>query len=227
MARKYTEIGVSFIIATPHYLPGTRWDLPRNKVIEKIKLFQRTLNQSNIPLRVYPGMEIAIHKHIHTSLNNKMLLPLASSGYFLIEAPFRDPFKKKELILNSLLDQGVKIILAHPERSSFCKDSPSHVSQFVKKGMKIQLNLGSILGKFGKKCYNTAQELINLGLVHFIGSDAHSIHKRPPLTQNDWHNLKLLLGEKTLELLCIKNTIKLLHTPSHHEPERPLSGSKQ
>jgi len=219
MAKNYTENGISFVIATPHYIPGTGWCLHKENIIKKVGELQEMLNEYSIPLKVFPGAEIAIHDHIQQSFDDNLLLPLANSSYYLLEPPFQDPQGKTSGILASLLDQGHKIILAHPERADFCQDSPGLLAQLVRNGLKIQLNFGSLLGKFGKRCYITAVELVNLQCVHFIGSDSHSITRRTPLTQYEWLQLQQLLEKETIKKLCIINPKKLLEKSSHHEPE--------
>lgn len=48
-------------------------------------------------------------------------------------------------------------------------------------GIKIQLDAGSVLGRFGLACKNRSLKLLSEGLADIIASDAHGIEHRPIL----------------------------------------------
>jgi len=205
LSKMYMEAGIMSLIATPHFIPGTGWSVPKEIIIEKVIELNTELQKQAIPLQIFTGMEIALHNHILESFNNDILLPLANSEYYLIELPFNDLQKTSLKTITTLLDDGKKIILAHPERTNTCQENPSLFSLMVQNGLKIQVNLGSLLGYFGLQCFTTAMKLIDSECVHFIGSDAHSATKRTPPTQKQWADLKKLVGEKTTSRICITN----------------------
>jgi protein-tyrosine phosphatase len=44
----------------------------------------------------------------------------------------------------------------------------------------IQLNKGSVLGNFGSRPEETANEILAMGMAHLFASDAHGSHSRTP-----------------------------------------------
>lgn len=48
------------------------------------------------------------------------------------------------------------IILAHPERYTFIQEDPELAYYLAERGYVLQVNKGSVLGEFGKKCREMA-----------------------------------------------------------------------
>lgn len=214
MAKQYTETGISSVIATPHHIPGTGWNASKDIINQKVQDLNKNISTHQLPLEVFPGMEIALHNRIEKSFANDTLLPLGNSNYYLMEPPFSSRFSDVEHLLKNLLENEKKLILAHPERAYFCQKEPGLMIQFIEMGLKVQLNIGSLLGYFGKKCCIIGTELIKLGCVHFIASDSHSILKRTPPTKQEIIDLASLIGKENFKALHITNPEKLLQTNS-------------
>jgi protein-tyrosine phosphatase len=205
MARCFENAGVRSIIATPHFLPGTAWAPSREKVVESVQALQEFLDSENIDLKVEAGMEIAFHKKIEDRILSNSLLSLGNSGSFLIEPLFHSEQESLLASLDSLLGQGKNLILAHPERIDGFQQRPELLRGFVAKGLRIQVNSGSLLGYFGKKSRLTAESLLRMKCLHFIASDAHNHTNRAPLTDCEWTNLNSSSEGKDLMTICKRN----------------------
>lgn len=202
LARMYEKAGIRKIVATPHFLPGTAWAPTKERVLECVKKFCCELGQSGIELQVLPGMEIAYHKKVEERILARTLLPLGNSDFYLIEPSFQGEQEGLLSSVGSLLDRGVKIILAHPERVEAFQETPRLLGKYVALGLKIQVNAGSLLGYFGEKTRRTAELLHRENYLHLIASDAHDHVKRAPLNAAEWQRLLELPGGDLLISSC-------------------------
>lgn len=210
LARCYTEVGISQIIATCHYIPGTAWAAASQLILDKIANLQGYLQNNNIHLRIYPGMEIAYHKKLQEHLASQIFLPLGPSHYYLLEPSFTDSAEALFHCLDQLLAQGRQIILAHPERIPAVRDMGFAIAELVRQGLKIQVNIGSLLGKFGADSKQAGLNLIAGNCAHYLASDAHGVESRKPPTSEEWLQLVTTLGIQLVEQLCCINPAQLL-----------------
>lgn len=205
IARCYEKAGVKMVVATPHFLPGTVWASDKEHVLRSVRELQTSLDHAAIALKVVAGMEIAYHKKLEERILANMLLPLGKSGYFLIEPSFQGEQEDLLASLQSLLSKGQKLILAHPERAEAFQRRPATLGDLVERGLRIQVNSGSLLGYFGKKSKDTAELLRQGNCIHFIASDAHDHEKRAPLDATEWETLSASPGGKELLITCNKH----------------------
>ncbi len=210
LARCYVDMGITQIIATSHYIPGTVWAASSQIILEKIAELQEYLQRNSIPLVIFPGMEIAYHKKLQEHLESQTFLPLGASGYYLLEPSFTDSAEALFHCLDQLLEQGWKIILAHPERIPALREMGDSIDELVRQGLRIQINSGSLLGKFGAESKQIGFNLIERNCVHYLASDAHGIESRRPPTAEEWLQLGTTLGRDLLEQLCCMNPAKLI-----------------
>lgn len=210
LARCYTDKGISQVIATSHYIPGTAWAASSQRILEKIAELQGYLHETNIPLSIFPGMEIAYHKKLQNHLETQTFLPLGTSGYYLLEPSFTDSAEALFLCLDQLLEQGWKIILAHPERIPALRGMVTSLGEVVRQGLRIQINIGSLVGKFGIESKQAGFNFIERDCVHYLASDAHGIESRRPPTIEDWLELEASIGVEGLERFCCSNPAQLL-----------------
>lgn len=209
LARLFEQSGITTVVATPHFLPGTSWAASKEVVLETVQILQTKLDSEEIVLKILPGMEIGFHKKLPERLLSGALLPLGDSGYYLIEPSFhgeQDIFLEQ---LAFLLKQGQKLIVAHPERvDGFHK--LDLLEKLVDQGLLIQVNAGSLLGKFGRKSKSIATELKKRNCIHFIASDAHDCNRRTPLTRVEWEKLADDEGGEAMLAACNENISALV-----------------
>ncbi len=181
-ARLYEKAGIQRIVATPHFIPGTAWAPDKITVREKVHSLNEHLTEQGVNLRVFTGMEIAYHDNLAQNLEQGTLLPLGDSEFFLIEPPMT---KGSDLFLadiNELVEQGYRIILAHPERIEGLQNNLEAVRGLLEKGAFAQINFHSITGYFGKRAKRASEKLLEMNCCHFLASDSHDLRKRPPIS---------------------------------------------
>ncbi len=175
MARISVDSGVRTVVATPHMSP----DLHPDQVNSLVAEFELRLSSRGLPLKVVPGMEARLEPELPELLREGRVLPLAGR-FVLLELPhFSLPVYTGDLLFRVML-AGYQVILAHPERNPRVMENPELVFEWVSRGMLVQVNSGSVLGKFGSRVRQAAESLAKAGMVHFLGSDAHGAAGRRP-----------------------------------------------
>jgi len=210
LAEAYVNEGITQIIATPHFIPGTAWAADRDCIAEKLKELRKHLEKRKIQLDIFLGMEIAYHQKLLNRLENNQLQSLADSGTYLLEPSFNDSSTGLLQCAKQIMDKGCGVILAHPERIPAFQQVVEPLLDLVGEGLQVQLKIGSILNKFGESSKRLAMYLINEESVHYLASDSHSIARRKPLTGVEWKILNDLLGDELLTRICVTNPSVLI-----------------
>lgn len=180
MAQLALESGVQAVIATPHCNLPDEACLNAKGMQVRVERFRSALEQAGIPLRVYGGMEIFGTAQTAQRLRQGQLATLAGSRYPLIEFPFEGYGREATEILDSVRQLGLRPIVAHPERYRYTQSDPRLLNLWVEMGCLLQINRGSLFGRFGRHAEALAHGLLERNFVSFVASDAHSSTVRTP-----------------------------------------------
>ena len=183
MARMAVESGVTAMAATPH-CAGAR----AREVYEAWKLLRIALKENRIPLKLFPGMEIFGTEDTLQLLRDGKLFTLNGSRYPLIEFSFASGGEEETRILRSLCKAGLRPVVAHPERYAYVQYDPELINLWSRMGCLMQVNRGSLLGRFGTRAQDMAAELVERNFAAVVASDAHSPQMRTPWME-DVHKL--------------------------------------
>ena len=175
MARMAVDSGVTVMAATPHCADGRA-----REVYAAWKLLRQALKENAIPLKLFPGMEIFGTENTLQLLREGKLFTLNGSRYPLIEFSFHSDGDQETRILRSLCKAGLRPIVAHPERYTYVQYDPELINRWYRMGCLMQVNRGSLLGRFGSGAQELAVELVDRNFVSVVASDAHSPQKRTP-----------------------------------------------
>lgn len=168
MIQKAAEEGVTKIVATPHML--TPIPERREEIYEAIRALGPT------EAEIIPGSEIFADDVVLKS--SESLICLGDSNYLLIEFPRAQLPEYTEDIFFDLQTRGYECIFAHPERNGSIVNDPNILVDLIEAGVLVQINAGSILGRYGKDSQKTAEILLEHDMVHFIATDMHSDKNR-------------------------------------------------
>ncbi len=205
MARMAVESGVTAMAATPHCADDRSCD-----VHESYKLLRQALIENNIPLKLFPGMEIFGTEDTLRLLREGRLFTLNGSRYPLIEFSFRSSGERETQILRSLCKSGLRPIVAHPERYSYVQNNPEILNQWHRMGCLMQVNRGSLLGRFGIRAQELAFELIERNFAAIVASDAHSSRVRTPWMADIQNILSQEFSPTHAQTLLQKNPGRIL-----------------
>tara|TARA_Y100001954_G_C15824517_1_gene611566 strand:+ start:1184 stop:1927 length:744 start_codon:yes stop_codon:yes gene_type:complete len=164
------NLGISKIYATPHSYPG----LYNNTNETIIKSYNRLINfKDNFDIKINYSSEYMIDNSLIKKASEKSILTL-SKNYVLIEMPLIGEPNNLHDIIFELNINGYRCILAHPERYIFYENKLKSFEKLKKIGCQFQLNLLSIIGKYGKSTVELTKHLLKNDMIDFIGSDFHS-----------------------------------------------------
>jgi protein-tyrosine phosphatase len=180
LAHALVQEGIHGAIATPH----CNDEFPRLSAAEiqsRVYDVQRMLDRYAIPLRLFPGPEVLIKPGLVGDIQAGRIATLNSSRYLLLElwnSTWLPGIAKR--VIAELRAVGIIPVLAHVERYLAIQQDHSRLSTLLQQGALAQVTASSLAGMQGKSTRRCAEALLNKGLVHFLASDAHGRHKRPP-----------------------------------------------
>ena len=206
MARMAVDSGVVAMAATPHCVDGNAAE-----VRDRVLLLREVLEEEEIPLRIFLGMEIFGTDNTAALLRSGRLLTLNNSRYPLIEFGFRGLGERETEILWDVIQAGYRPIVAHPERYSYIQQAPEILNEWYRMGCLFQLNRGSLMGRFGRRVQYTAVTLLERGFVTVVASDAHSSRVRTPWLKDIRQVLTEELSPDCARLLLQHNPKSIIH----------------
>ncbi len=166
------KAGFTAIISTSHYLEGN-YEAREEQRKEYIKQIKSKLYEKNSEIEIYLGSEIYISYNMLQLIKEKKASTINNSRYVLFELPRNDNVIYLKQIVNQLLEEQYIPIIAHPERYSYVQKNPNMLLELIEKGVLIQSNYGSFIGKYGKHAKKTVKILLKHNMIHFLGSDVH------------------------------------------------------
>lgn len=220
IARLSADDGVTVIFATPHVISLS--DAKRMGDIQnKLSDLQSAVTDNNMDLRLVSGAEVYPSSDMVQWLDNGYQLTLGpDSRYILLDSPLAQiPMGLHNLIFELQTRRYIPVI-AHPERVEPVQKNPQLMEELVNKGVLLQVNSSSILGKQGEDAEKTAKLLLKHRWVHFIASDAHSPRHRRPLMLAAAESLTDILDQTAIKELVEVNGYKVLN--SEPVPTNPL-----
>ncbi len=96
--------------------------------------------------------------------------------YLLFETSYmNEPLNLFEIIFE-MKAQGYRPVLAHPERYTYLYGRFEEIAKMRQDhGVLLQVNLNSLGGYYSPAAQRVAEQLVDAGLVDFVGTDAHHL----------------------------------------------------
>lgn len=197
------------LVATPHVIEG-KWRSSWEKIVSASQELEQAAREKGIDVSVYPGAEIGLNWDILENITGPGPYCLNGGSYLLLELPAFEIPRYTEEFFFTLQTKGITPVLAHPERHPELMRRPEILTGWLEKGLLIQLNGPSLMGRFGQKVKNMAELLLAHNMVHCIGSDAHGVKSRKPELFAVKERIKLFAGEATVQRILRDNPAKML-----------------
>lgn len=179
MAALALKSGVHTLVATSHANTGGFFkDYSIDEYLQRLETFRKALDEVKLPLRVFSGMEIYMTREVPRMIREGRLLSLNQTGYFLTEFSFGIEQEEMDEMLHDLMELGVTPVIAHPERYRCVHESESGIAKWKNRGCLLQVNRGSIFGRFGSGAKQCVDRLLDQHMVTCIASDAHKPYER-------------------------------------------------
>ena len=213
MARMAVESGVRAIVMTPHCnIPGFYENYDSSELRGRFRELKDALQEENIPLKLYPGMEVFGRENLNELLRRHRLIPVNDGGYLLLEFDFEEMAYWMSFLLEEIQSAGLRPLVAHPERYRAVQEDPNLAWHWVRRGCALQVNKGSILGRFGRREQQTAELLLEHELAACVASDAHHSAFRTPHMRELADYLEQTYGRECVQLLMIDNPARILNS---------------
>ena len=207
--RELSEQGVTDIVATPHYINETMYTSSRAENSRVMEQLRAVLADAGIDVRLYLGNELYIDKELYDFVKQGQVATMAGSDYILVELPLNEAYPNYIDILGSLIDRGLKVILAHPERYLIVQDDESVVDELCDLGVQLQCNLGSFTRQNGKDAEKAAVRLAKNKQIFAVGSDIHHPRKNDSILKAQ-KKLRKYYNERELEQILVTNPRQVL-----------------
>jgi protein-tyrosine phosphatase len=193
--KKLWMAGVRTVVTTPHLDGSLTHDAGRlGEKLETVDQAFRSLQ--NMATAEFPGM--ALHQGYEVMLDipdpdlADSRLRMADTRYMLVEWPGLSVPPSTLPVLRRLMDLEVKPIIAHPERYRELDREVRIPGEWKDAGALLQVNYGSLVGRYGDLPRRRALLLLERGWVDLLASDFHG---RPNLSPKLLEARRILLEE--------------------------------
>ncbi len=164
----YERLGVKEVWLTPH-------------IMEEMPNATARLRERFEELKVTYKGTISLHLAAEYMLDNLFvqrleandLLPLGEKGnWLLVETSYYNPPANMFGLLERIKAKGYFPVLAHPERYIYM--DRSDYQKLKEEGARLQINLPSLAGFYGREVGRKAKLLLAKGYADLYGTDTHS-----------------------------------------------------
>lgn len=208
MLRKSADQGVEVMVATPHFYANQMQ--MKSFLEQREEAFQQVMEAPREEsIRIIKGAEVAFFPGMSRA-EELPLLCIENTRLMLVEMPFCSWTNKEIKELEGLINRGMTPIMAHLERFYGFQKDKKIMNELLELPVYVQLNAEAFLSWWLRRM---PLKLLKNGDAHLLGSDAHSVHRRPP---NLAEGRKVIeerlgrealddidrLGEKLLQLKC-------------------------
>ena len=201
------EDGITEIIATPHFIPGSHDAKDIEEMNERIEDLKIIGKQNG--LIIHSGCEIFLNDDYLDMLDKNQFHSLAGSGYVLCEFDVRrDVSENREAddILYEFEVRDMIPVIAHVERYFPKGIDMELVRGWYERGYVIQVNRTSLMGVHGETIKKNAWKLIDEGLAHVVATDTHRASGQRICKMSDiYEQLVKETGEHNARVLCYEN----------------------
>lgn len=199
LIRKFSELGIRDFIATPHIMNDYYPNTP-GVIKEALLKLEQALSEAGMnDVKVRAAAEYMMDQTFLELLEEDELLTLTDT-YVLVEMSYFQAPINLNNILFQLQTRRYKPVLAHPERYVYYHSKGlGKYEELKSRGCYFQLNLLSITGHYGKNIQKTAFDLLEKGMIDFIGSDTHQMRHLDKLTDSNIYEEQLPPILKALE----------------------------
>lgn len=179
------DLGIRKFIATPHIIGDLYRNTPQtiNTALEETKA---ACKKAGMNVELSAAAEYMLDDYFLELLKNKSPLLTLYRNILLTEISYSTPPVNLEAITATIIAEGYKPILAHPERYHFYHYNPDIYFHLKEMGFHLQVNLLSLTGYYGKGVKKAAKFLIQKNLASLVGTDLH--HKYHLAAFNDPKN---------------------------------------
>ncbi|MFZ5438917.1 MAG: tyrosine-protein phosphatase [Myxococcota bacterium] len=203
MARALASLGYTTLAPSPH----ARSEYPSKDpalCAAKLGEVDAALKAAGLSLELFPNAEnFFLEDSLLASLGTPAARLLGSGRVMLVEAPYQGPMPMLADLVFRMKLKGVTPLIAHPERC-FEFERRGRAAELVRAGALLQLDVGALVGRYGKTAEKLARQLLGDGLYAVAASDLHS-----PVNAKAWVGDALRALEKAAGAKAFRELVEL------------------
>lgn len=210
---RMVDLGIRRIVTTPH-LQGSLTQEPSRieaRLTEVSEAWERAAEAIG---RSFPDVEYRRGHEVLIDIPEPDLsdprVRMAATTFVLVEWPRMHVPPGTPRVLRWIRDQGYRPIVAHPERYAGLPQNPDIAAQWRDAGAFLQVNYGSLTGRYGNDVQRVAFRLLEAGLVDFLASDFHGRSGYKIYKEEAWKAIEDRGATDALDILCRTNPSRLL-----------------
>ena len=218
MAQAAVADGIRHSVLTPHIHEG-RYSNTRSTLSHVFESFRQALQDAGIPLSVSLGGEARLGFELLQLLEQDEIPMLGQlDGYriMLLEFPHSHILPGADKLVDVLLANNIRPLIAHPERNKDVMRSLDKIYPFVQKGCLLQVTAGAVVGTFGKYAKQRAVEMLERDWVTVLATDAHNMKHRPPKLEAGRAAAEKLIGKQRADALVYSTPLSILGEAGSH-----------
>jgi len=207
LLRALRELGYRKLIMTPHIMGDFYKNTPEGIRAELGRLRAAAATAGLDDVELDCAAEYYLDEFLGHKLSNgtEMLTFGGPKRYLLFETSYmNEPLNLFDTIFE-LKAQGYCPVLAHPERYTYLYGRFAELEKLRgDHGVLLQLNLNSLAGYYSPAAKKVAEQLIDGGLIDFVGTDTHHLRHTETLLRRTLPQPYLT---KLLRLPLLNNTL--------------------
>ena len=209
MAELAAADGTTIMVATPHFREQ-HMEQGMPELAEGVARLNEVLAERGVPVEVLGGAEVAMSERLPELARRGLLPTLGGGSHVLVELSLTSYAIWAEQVLFELQLEGLTPVLAHFERTAALPESLYDPEALVERGILLQVNCESLLGKRGDQVMALGRRLVREGLAAALGSDCHDPEVRPPGLRKCRKRVERLGGAGTFERLTWDNPARII-----------------
>ena len=180
------EEGIRVVFATPHYGIENGYAPDQNDVWYKFNELSGAAKEAVPGMKVHFGTEWYCADDIVNRIRNHEAWPMMPSDWYMVEflewGDVTEPADVMLRRLKTMKENGIKTILAHPERYRAIQQDWDLAKRICDLGVLLQVNAYDLYLNQKEETRSLAQWMAKEELISFIGSDMHGTRpgKRTP-----------------------------------------------
>jgi protein-tyrosine phosphatase len=177
--RELAALGYRGSVITPHIYKGL-YPNTRDTLEPVLVGVRAALAAANIDYQLRLAAEYFADEQLIDLANGEPLLSFGppNEPHVLVEYPYSTEPLLWADALTALVRNGYTPVLAHIERYRFVANEPDlWLERFSHFGVKIQCNIGSLVGQYGPQARTFALRMRDQRLATFWGTDLHRTHQ--------------------------------------------------
>lgn len=207
-ARALAGAGYTDAVPTPH----ARGDFPGadpGTCEARLGELRALLAAEGIALALHRGSENFLDEGFFAGIDRGEPRVLGAGRYTLVELPFAAAVPALPDLVFRVKLKGLTPVIAHPER---CAElgRPGRAAEAVRLGAALQLDVGALVGRYGREARRTAERLLDESLYAVAATDVHRPDDAARWIPEALAALARRAGEEALSRLCEANPRRVL-----------------